>query len=424
MSGLEIRIHVMKGREDLKRISRSLRRPQITREVMERVEAVVEDVKKEGDRALLRYVRELDGVEARAEDLFVEREELERMGSEAPGKLVRQLEGLRGRVEAVEAPLVRSLSALPKIDAGRGVLVENVLEPLERAACYVPGGARPYISTAVMCGTAAKAAGVKRLVAALPPKALVPEMAAALHLAGFERVYRAGGAHAIAALAYGTESVERVDKIAGPGGVYAAAAKLLVSGDVGIDFFAGPTELLVYLDRPGWARAAALHLAAQAEHGDSVLLILVTPGEDLASQAAGAFKDLVGGGWRGVLDVVIARDPDEAVELINHLAPEHVEICSSKDLADLVKSHGVLIEGCASAAINDYYSGANHVLPTMGWARWRGGLSALDFLALRRRVRFRGSLEDLLAIASEVEEIALSEGFPTHLRSIGEVGRG
>lgn len=422
---MEARIHRIAGRGDLEEIARILRRPQIGREILGRVEAIVEEVRRGGDRALLRYVEELDGARIGAEDLVAEREDLGKIGSRAPEKLVKQLESLRRRVEAVEEPLVKNLSSLPRIDAGRGVLVENVLEPLERAACYIPGGARPYISTAIMCGTAARVAGVKRLSAAVPPRALGPEMAAALHTAGFERAYRAGGAHAIAALAYGTESIERVDKIAGPGGVYATAAKALVSRHVGIDFLAGPTELLLYLDRPGWAGAAALHLAAQAEHGDSVLLILVTVGEDLALQALKAFEELVGSGWRGILDLVVARDPGEAVELINILAPEHVEICSSsEDLADLVKSYGVLIDGCASAAVNDYYSGANHVLPTMGWARWRGGLSALDFLALRRRVRFRGSPADLLAIASEVGEITLSEGFPTHLRSIAGAGRG
>ena len=397
--------------------------------VEEQVRRIIDDVKRRGDEAVIEYAERLDKTRLSRGELYLGRRDLEAAVERVDRTLADSLKTLLERVRAAEKPLAMITRGRWLVDAGNGVSIEIFFKPISRAACYVPGGMVPYISTAVMCGAAAREAGVERLVALIPPRALNNTMMAALAIAGFDGVYRVGGPYGVAALAYGTESIERVDKIAGPGGVYVTMAKHVVSKDVGIDMLAGPTELLVYVDKEGSEEDIAWHLAAQAEHGDSVLLIAITTRSSIAESLSRSIARLSQEKGSGVfervsknLDMVIADSPVLAARFIDLIAPEHVEICSEgEDLVEMVKNYGVLISGCASAAINDYYSGANHILPTMSWARWRGGLSVLDFVALRRVVRYRGSREDLEEIVGAVKPIALSEGFEIHLRSITRV---
>ncbi len=417
---------------DAEKISRIVRPFPNLESVEDHVRRIVNDVKIRGDDALIEYAEKLDGVRISKEDLYLDREDLEASVDRIDKSLIDSLKSLLERVRAVERPLATLAREKWVVEIGRGLSIEIFFKAISRAACYVPGGMAPYISTAIMCGAVAREAGVERLVALVPPKALGESMKAALAVAGFDGAYRVGGPHGIAALAYGTESVERVDKIAGPGGIYVTMAKHLVSRDVGIDMLAGPTELVVYIDKEGLEDHVAWHLAAQAEHGDSVLLVAVTPRISIAERISRSVEDLSREKGASAFDrvsrllsIVVAEDPVLASRFIDLIAPEHVEICSEgEDLVDLISSYGVLITGCVSTAINDYYSGANHILPTMSWARWRGGLSVLDFMALRRLVRFRGSREDLGGIARSVEPIALSEGFEIHLRSILRGGFG
>ncbi|MEM4970723.1 MAG: histidinol dehydrogenase [Sulfolobales archaeon] len=396
------------------------------------VKPIIEDVRRRGDDAVIEYARRLDGADLKPEEIYIDRSRLSDIASKADLGLVESLEKLSKRIENAERPLLSIISSIWRIEVREGLYIEVFFKPIERVACYIPGGFTPYVSTALMCGVTARIAGVKRLVALLPPKALTPGMAASLLIAGFDGVYRVGGPYGVAAVAYGTKRIERVDKIVGPGGIYVTAAKALVSRVVGIDMLAGPTELIIYIDRRGYEEEILLHLAAQAEHGDSVLLAVVTPDSEIANNLARITSERASNtGSKAfervsrLLNIVIVDSVERAAKFIDTLSAEHVEICSNLEgLRDMLNSYGVLIDGCVSSAINDYYSGVNHILPTMSWARVRGGLSILDFVALRRRVIYRGSRDGLRDIASEVMPIAMEEGFQLHLDSIYRGVRG
>ncbi|GAY25805.1 histidinol dehydrogenase [Desulfurococcaceae archaeon AG1] len=421
-----MRVLRIASESDVEKIARIVRSRISVDDVEERVRRIVSDVRQRGDEAVIEYAEKLEGVRLSRKDLYIDRKDLEASIEKVDRSVVSSLRELSKRIRIAEQPLVSIIKERWFVDTGNGISIEIFFKPVSRAACYVPGGVVPYISTAIMCGTVAREAGVERLVAFLPPKALTNTMMAALAIAGFDGVYRVGGPYGVAALAYGTESIERVDKIAGPGGIYVTMAKHVVSKDVGIDMLAGPTELLVYVDKKGSEDDIAWHLAAQAEHGDSVLLIAVTTSDSIAENLSRSIERLsretgsmVFERVSRLLSIVVADNPVLAARFIDLIAPEHVEICSEdEDLVGMIKNYGVLLSGCVSTAVNDYYSGANHILPTMSWARWRGGLSVLDFVALRRAVRFHGSLGDLREIAMAISPIALSEGFEIHLRSI------
>jgi len=420
------RLYRVYSGQDLEAVVRAIRSPLPLDEAIEAVRPIVEDVRRRGDSAVIEYTRRFDGVELEARDVYVDRQGLEELARGADPRLSRALEGLAKRVENAEEPLRKVIRSRWGVSVGSNIYLEIFFTPVKRVACYVPGGLAPYVSTAIMCGVTARLAGVERLVALLPPRALTPGMAASFLVAGFDGVYRVGGPHGIAAVAYGTRSIERVDRLAGPGGLYVAAAKILVSWAVGVDMVAGPTELAVYVDKRGYEEEILYHLAAQAEHGDTTLLIVVTPAEEIAGEIARLSEEYA---YRGgskafervsrVLSIVVTDSSEEAARFLDTLSPEHVEVCSERaGFSDMLRSYGVLIDGCVSSAINDYYSGANHILPTISWARVRGGLSVLDFAALRRRVIYRGPRGALRDIAGEVMPIAVAEGFPLHLESI------
>jgi len=417
---------------DIKEVLRIIRSSVDLEGAIDSVRPIIEDVRRRGDEAVIEYARRLDDADLKPEEIYIDRSKLSEIASKADQRLVESLRKLSRRIEDVERPLLSIASSIWRVKAGEGLYIEIFFRPVERVACYIPGGLTPYVSTALMCGVTARLAGVKRLVALLPPKALTPGMAASLLIAGFDGVYRVGGPYGIAAVAYGTQRIERVDKIVGPGGIYVTAAKALVSKDVGIDMLAGPTELVIYIDRKGYEEEILSHLAAQAEHGDSVLLAVVTPDNEIASslarisaEKASTIGSKVFERVSRVLNTVIVDSVERAARFIDALSPEHVEVCSNLEgFRDMLNSYGVLIDGCVSSAINDYYSGVNHILPTMTWARIRGGLSILDFVALRRRVIYRGSRDGLREIAGEVMPIAMEEGFQLHLDSIYRGVRG
>jgi histidinol dehydrogenase len=284
-----------------------------------------------------------------------------------------------------------------------GVTIELRPVPFERAGCYVPGGRFPLISTMLMTAIPAAEAGVREIIAVSPRPA--PAMLAAALEAGAGRFFRIGGAQAIAALAYGTRRVPRADKIVGPGNAWVAAAKRLVASDCDVDFEAGPTELVV-ISRMGRAEWIAADLRAQAEHDPDARSVLVTPSARLARSVAER--------WNG--GIVLTRSIDEAVALVNRMAPEHVA-CDDDRVAGRIANAGTIFVGSWSApAAGDYATGSNHVLPTGGAARTRGGLSAADFVkivAIQRVTR-----EGLRRIAPAAVTLAAAEGLWAHARSI------
>jgi histidinol dehydrogenase len=306
-----------------------------------------------------------------------------------------------------------------KVDLPQGQRVVLRELPVARAAVYVPGGRAPYPSTVAMGVVTARAAGVEQVVVCAPPGAdgeLDAVVLAACALAGASEVYRMGGAQAIAALAYGTESVVPVDVIVGPGNLYVQEAKRQVSGRVGIDSFAGPSDLLVLLDTGADTRLAALDLRAQAEHGPSSLVVAASP-EATALDALSAALD--GASEAGACVLVDTPDLDAALAFAEAFAPEHLELIGpgAEALAPRVTRAGCLFVGAGAAtAFGDYVAGSNHVLPTDGAARFASGLSARTFRRRMTEVRIPPAAAAALAPAGAV--IARAEGFEVHAESM------
>ena len=378
-----------------------------------RVAKIVGDVRVNGDRALRRYAHELDGLTG---PLEVPREEWERKARDLPRDVRIALKRAAGHIRRVARAQVPHAFRTTVAD---GVVVEQRIIPLDRIGCYVPGGLYPLPSSLLMTAIPARTAGVREVVAVCPrPHPVV--LAAALE-AGIDRLMQVGGAHAVAALAYGTTLVPRVDKIVGPGNRWVAAAKALISRDCAIDFYAGPTEIVIVAER-GPSDWIAADLIAQAEHDPDARSVLLTPSRELAQQVARDVERLTpsDGPARASLrrhgGIVVTRSIDEAMGLANEAAPEHL-VVETEALARQVRSAGAIFVGPWTAQVaGDYAIGSNHVLPTAGAARFRGGLNAADFVrqvSVQRLTR-RG----LLSLASTVKTLAHAEGLDSHARSI------
>ena len=394
---------------------RELLSPQRVRDIEtdRRVAEIVADVREHGDDALLRYARRFDGLDGEAE---ISREEMTAAARTVPAPVRRAIRSAANNIRTVAK---RQVPRGWTTRVGRGVVVEQRIVPLDRVGCYVPGGRYPLPSSLLMTAIPAAAAGVRDIFAVCPrPEPVV--MAAALE-AGVSRLFRLGGAHAVAALAYGTASVPRVDKIVGPGNRYVAAAKALVAADCGIDFYAGPTEILIVASR-GPAAWIAADLIAQAEHDPDARAVLITPSYTLATRVAKAVEEEMpaDGPARESLathgGIVVTASLREAMDLANAAAPEHL-VVDDERLAKQVRNAGSVFVGPWSAQVaGDYAIGSNHVLPTAGAARVRGGLSAADFV--RQITVQRLTEKGLRGIGESVMELARAEGLQGHARSI------
>jgi histidinol dehydrogenase len=378
-----------------------------------RVQAIVDAVRTGGDRALTRFARRLDGLSAPIE---VSADEI-REGASRVEPAVRRAISQAARNIALVA--FRQIPRHVDLDVMPGVSVEQRVEPLARVGCYVPGGRFPLPSSLLMTAVPARVAGVREIYVCCPrPEPAV--MAAAVE-AGVTRLFRVGGAQAVAALAYGTSSIPCVDKIVGPGNRYVAAAKALVARHCAIDFHAGPTEIVIVAGagRPGWIAA---DLIAQAEHDPDARAILITWSRLLANRVATAVA--VRSAGRGSVEkalkangaVILARHADEAMALANRLAPEHL-VLDREALAKRPLTAGAVFIGPYTAqAAGDYATGSNHVLPTSGAARYRGGLSAADFVRVMSVQRI--TREGLARLAPTILPLARAEGLEAHAESI------
>jgi histidinol dehydrogenase len=378
-----------------------------------RVAKIVGDVRRSGDPALRRYARALDGANGPLEITSAEMRE----AAAAVPRSVRS--AIRAAARNIRAVAKRQVPRGWRARVAGGVTVEQRVVPLDRVGCYVPGGRYPLPSSLLMTAIPAAAAGVGDVIAVCPrPEPVV--MAAALE-AGVSRLFRLGGAHAIAAMAYGTRTVPRVDKIVGPGNRYVAAAKALVASDCGIDFYAGPTEIVIVSGR-GRAGWIAADLIAQAEHDPDARAVLITPSRALAGRVAKevAARLPADGPARQSLrthgGIIVTTSMREAMDLANTSAPEHLVVDDEK-LASMVTCAGSLFVGEWSAQVaGDYAIGSNHVLPTAGAARVRGGLSAADFV--RQMTVQRLTPAGLRGIGQSVIDLATAEGLHAHAESI------
>jgi histidinol dehydrogenase len=377
------------------------------------VAGIVDAVRRDGDRALLRYAKQFDRL---ADPMEVTREEIEDAAAAVP-RNVRA--AIRTAARHIRVVAKQQVPRGWRARVADGITVEQRVIPLDRVGCYVPGGRYPLPSSLLMTAIPAAAAGVKEIVAVCPrPDATV--MAAALE-AGVSRLFRLGGAHAVAALAYGTRTIPRVDKIVGPGNRYVAAAKALVASDCGIDFYAGPTEIVI-VSAKGPAAWIAADLIAQAEHDPDARAVLITPSRALASRVARDVDAMMpdDGPARGALNahggIIVTTSMREAMDLANVSAAEHLVVDDDR-MAAQVKSAGSLFVGRWSAQVaGDYAIGSNHVLPTAGAARVRGGLSAADFV--RQITVQRLTRQGLGRIARSVIDLAEAEGLKGHAASV------
>jgi histidinol dehydrogenase len=382
---------------------------------------IVREVYKRRDEAVLRFTREHDLGGGDPRPLVVSAEELDDAIRALPLDVVAGLQVAIANVAGVAQAGVCEEPVTVTLPQGQRVTLREV--PVGSAAVYVPGGRAPYPSTAVMGVVTARAAGVTDVVVCSPPGRdgqVHPAILGTCRLLGVERVYRMGGAQAVAALAYGTETVRRVDVIVGPGNLYVQEAKREVAGVVGIDGFAGPSDLIVVFGADADARLVALDLLAQAEHGAASVVVAVSPSADALDRLADKLAELSSGYddlAPGVLVEVV--DMRAALELANVFAPEHLQLMGAEPeaLAPLVRSAGCLLVGAASAtAFSDYVAGSNHVLPTAGAARFASGLSARHFR--RRMSEVRVDPAGAAKLAAAGAPIARAEGFEWHARSM------
>jgi histidinol dehydrogenase len=393
-------------------------------ELMSVVGAIIDDVRKRGDAALVDYTARFDKVELK--QLRIDEDELKRC---AAGTYEHVRSALREAIENVRNFHERQIEESWTISPRAGVHLGQRITPLDRVGLYVPGGTAAYPSSVVMNVVPAQVAGVERIVVTTPPRTLSenPAVAAALVELNVNEVYAVGGAHAIAALAFGTETVPRVDKITGPGNRYVAAAKKLVFGVVGIDSIAGPTEVVIVADETARADFIAADLLAQAEHGEDASSVLITTSESLAKSVTGEVerqaqslprRQIVESSLRDYGAIVLVETLAEACELVNELAPEHVEIVTNDDeaIAAKIRHAGAIFFGSYTPeAVGDYLAGPNHVLPTSRTARFSSALGVYDFV--KRTSLLRYTKEAFAQVADSVAVLAECEGLDGHAHS-------
>lgn len=394
--------------------------------LMETVAEIVADVRVRGDAALIDYTERFDGVRTERDKIRIPEEELRASSSRADRSVV---EALGEAIKRVREFHEHEREESWETETAEGVRLGQRITPLDSAGLYVPGGKASYPSSVVMNVVPAQVAGVKRIVVVTPPRTLAenPAVAAALLELNVVEVYAVGGAHAIAALAYGTESIVRVDKITGPGNKYVAAAKKIVFGAVGIDSIAGPSEVVIIADETARADFVAADLLAQAEHDEEASAVLITISEALAVEVAVQVERQTRTlARRAIIEkaiaefgaIIVVRDLNEACELVNELAPEHLEIITRDEemVAARVRHAGAIFFGSHTPeAVGDYFAGPNHVLPTGGAARFSSALGVYDFV--RRTTMLRYSQDELARTARQIAALAQAEGLDAHALS-------
>ncbi|MGZ5876507.1 MAG: histidinol dehydrogenase [Bradyrhizobium sp.] len=402
------------------------------REVSADIEAatrlIVDDVAKRGDLALIEATRKFDRLDLDASRLRVSATEIVAAIKACDPATIAALEFARGRIESFHQ---RQLPRDEHFTDALGVELGWRWTSIESVGLYVPGGTAAYPSSVLMNAVPAKVAGVGRVVMVVPSPdgKLNPLVLAAAHLGGVSEIYRVGGAQAVAALAYGTASIEPVAKIVGPGNAYVAAAKRLVFGKVGIDMIAGPSEVLVIADRTGNSGWIAADLLAQAEHDANAQSILITDDAALAADVERAVEaqlatlpraDIARASWNGFGAIIMVKTIGESVALANAIAAEHLEIMTAdpEALSVQIRNAGAIFLGAHTPeAIGDYVGGSNHVLPTARSARFSSGLGVLDFM--KRTSILKCGPDQLRVLGPAAMTLGKAEGLDAHARSVG-----
>lgn len=386
---------------------------------------ILADVRKRGDEALFEYCEKLDHAKLTA--LEVTPDEIEEALSLVEPKFLDILREAAANIRAFHEKQVRNSFI---INDKEGIVIGQKIIPLERVGLYVPGGTAAYPSTVLMDSMPAKIAGCGELIITTPPNPqgkVTPVILAAAHVAGVDRIFKLGGAQAVAALAYGTESVPKVDKIVGPGNAFVAEAKKQVYGTVSIDMIAGPSEILVVADGKSNARVVAADLLSQAEHDKLASAVLVTDSEELAKAVSDELERQIpllprAEIARASIDnngkIIVADNLMRAIDIANEIAPEHLELCVDNpfDYLDAIHHAGSIFMGrnCPEA-LGDYFAGPNHTLPTSGTARFSSPLSVDDFVKKTQYTYY--TRDALVKVANKVAYFAEKEGLSAHARS-------
>lgn len=399
----------------------------ISDEQVSKVKTIMDDVAKYGDKALIDYTFNFDGV--KLDSIRVASNEIDKAYTLVRREQIRALKEIKRRLETAERTVINKLkNIVVRFD---GTRISKLLKPVESVGCYIPGGMARYPSTMIMCAVPAKVAGVKRIVACTPPMkdgSIDPLTLVAADLCGVKEIFKIGGAQSIAAMAYGTETIKPVSKIVGPGGIFVTIAKVLASSKVSIDMLAGPTELLILADESADPKNLALDIISQAEHSSDTFCGLVTCSKKLAENVAIELSnsvdriersDIVSRSLEQNGFIALCKNYNDAVKFVNELAPEHLQVIT-KDairLGNKIESAGLILVGeYTPAAASDYCFGSNHVLPTLAFARSRASLSCLDFVKLVSVVESNRS--GLAKIAGVVRLMSEAEDLPNHYKAI------
>lgn len=397
-------------------------------EVVRAVEAILSDVKNNGDKAILKYTEKFDRLKMEASALKASRQELQEAYKNIDSKLLEVIRKAKLNIEAFHMKQKENSWFSPGED---GIILGQMYRPLETVGIYVPGGTAVLTSSVLMNALPARVAGVKKIMMATPPRqdgSIDPAVLVAAQEAGVDEIYKMGGAQAIAAMAFGTETVPRADKLFGPGNIYVSTAKRLVFGYCDIDMFAGPSEITVVADESANPAYVAADLLSQAEHDVLSASILVTNSEKLAAQVSEEIgKQYAQLSRKGILDrsltdygaAVIVNDIDEAIDIVNQIAPEHLELCIEEPFSKLayVKNAGAIFLGHWSPEpLGDYFAGPNHVLPTGGTARFFSPLNVADYMKKSSVISYtRKALEK---VSDDIVLFANSEGLDGHANSL------
>jgi len=399
------------------------RRQKTSEKDIHTVLAILDDVRKNGDSAVKKYERKFNG--RKTSQLRVSAKEIKEARSKISRKEVTALCDMSARL----LPRRKILAdPVQWIDAGS---VFRKFVPIPSVGCYIPGGQARYPSSVVMSVVPAKVAGVKKIVVVSPPGRdgkIDPLTIVAAKMCGATEIYKVGGAQAIGALAYGTKSIPKVDKIVGPGGKFVSIAKLLVSDQVAIDMIAGPTELGIMADASSDPELVTLDLISQAEHSKDTMCFVITTSKTVAKQIQKSLEKLIPDVERSAIVkqsiskngfIAVCKNQNEMIELANKIAPEHMELMvkNAKSLSKKITGSGLLLIGKNTpSAASDYLLGTNHILPTNGFGRTRGGLSVLDFLKLQTVVE--SSLDYLNYSEYDLETLTDAEGLPNHYKAV------
>ena len=390
---------------------------------------IIENVRKYGDDAIKKYTSKFDKVEL--DSFKVNSEEIKEAYNCISEDHIKTVKLIRDRLIKNETIFLEHLKKISSLYP-QNENIQRIIQPIASVGCYVPGGSARYPSTLIMCVTPAKLAGVKRIVTISPTKndgKIDPLTLVSADICGVDEIYKIGGAQGIAGLAFGTESIKKVDKIVGPGGMYVTIAKLLVSNIVSIDMLAGPTELVIYADDKSNAKYVALDLISQSEHSKDTLCGLVTDSHEFANKVEEEInnilakkisrQEIVTNSLHENGFIAVSKNEDSAIEFVNEIAPEHLQIMAKNELKILNKitSAGLVLLGeNTPSAASDYCLGSNHVLPTMGFGKSRTSLSILDFVRISNIVR--SSKKEIEEIEPFVKIITQEEGLLNHYKAV------